>query len=106
MLIAPPRASWHEADDYTAEYQNDELSFGSLADLTRDRLGEELHHAVESSGDHGDAVGPDYVFLNLEYVYDKKGQEAQSLMYVSDEELRSIVARGSGLVVAGWVWSD
>ncbi|KKY35630.1 hypothetical protein UCDDA912_g04411 [Diaporthe ampelina] len=93
-------------EDVLCEYQNDELSFGSLADLTRDRLGEELHHAVESSGDHGDAVGPDYVFLNLEYVYDKKGQEAQSLMYVSDEELRSIVARGSGLVVAGWVWSD
>lgn len=56
------------------------------------------------SDDHG-VTTTECRIITFEFIYDEEDQEPRSLEGESDEELRRIIARGSGVVYVEWEWN-
>lgn len=61
---------------------------------------------IGQSGDHGEAQTAAANFIILEYVYDDERIETEPLDGEDDQQLRSIIARGSGFVYVVWEWDN
>lgn len=77
--------------------------FLPLSQFTFEQLDREIWEMIGLSGDHGAAEGHRY-YSTFEYVYDDEGKEARDLECVSDDELKDILAGGSGFVNVVWDW--
>lgn len=60
-----------------------------------------IREMIRQSGDHGEAQ-TETAEIFLQYVYDDEGIEAEPLDGVDDQELRRIIARGSGVIHVVW----
>ncbi|KAK7731142.1 hypothetical protein SLS63_005417 [Diaporthe eres] len=88
------------------EPQNETVSIGSQDDLTYDVLNSEIVRMIGQSGDHGEAQTAAANLIILEYVYDDERIETEPLDGEDDQQLRSIIARGSGFVYVVWEWDN
>lgn len=72
-----------------------------LSILTYNDLDYEIFNFLGNCGDHGAAEYQRW-YSTFEYVYDEEGREAEDLEGVDDDELRRILAAGSGYINVVW----
>ncbi|KAI7783392.1 hypothetical protein LA080_011953 [Diaporthe eres] len=88
------------------EAQDETVSIRSLDDLTYDVLDSEIGRIIAQSGDHGEAQTAAANIIILEYVYYDERIETEPLDGEDEQQLRSIIARGSGFLYVVWEWDN